>query len=272
MEERPLKDRSVEELLDLWKKADQIDDLAHSTLGHITPYSGDCCLTEQDVKMVRAGLMLEWKLCEENGLPIPKKLSSPYFDIQEQSEYDEDDDEYTGERTVYEYECDGNRLIDDFTNINDIGDFSDEDFEEVQCFLDIFDGDETEELPESFIDVAREVAGDEGMCCSVFGVLLTQSAKFGKAYSVSSKNDSPVPKEIHDFFDNFSTALMMRNYYWVDIFSKESLTEDAYMAFSVPVEWYEEGLCPSPLYRHLSLRIGAYIAQELSERVIEQWG
>lgn len=274
--ERPLNELSDNELIQLWNMAEQINDMGQSTLHHITGYS-DSLLNEEDIKFIRAGVLLQAKLCDKYGIPHPPvDLDIPVFEEGLSELEDEGDWEYGDE--PYEFMREGLHItMDAFASISGIGDFYEEELfydaevlepllnEEEDAESKIDDGFLDDELTysgyHSLLSAIRECGAD---MVEVEELKVLTSKKMAKL--VAAMRNGKVPKCVEAFWDEFSVKTWMRTYYWVPMDNMEQIKGDEWCSVYAILNHYEEGILVGDLYKHMSVRIGAYIAQEFAER------
>lgn len=275
--ERPLKELSDNELMQLWDMAEQINDMGQSTLNHITGYS-DSLLNEEDIKFIRAGVLLQAKLCDKYGIPHPPvDLDIPVFE-EGLSELEDDEGDWEYGDEPYEFMREGLHItMDAFASIDEIGDFHEEELfydaavleplleEEEDAEKKIEDGFLDDELTysgyHSLLSAIRECGAD---MVEVEELKVLTSRNMAKL--VAAMRKGKVPKCVEDFWDEFSVKTWMRTYYWVPMDNMEEIKGDKWCSVYAILNHYEEGILVGDLYKHMSVRVGAYIAQEFAER------
>ena len=263
----PFSGYTDESLLDLWHQALELDEVMHSSMGHIIGYTENTSLREFDMYMLRAGLKAHAKLCKEHGIPVPENLS---YDIEEDVW-----DEEIGYETIYEYESAGNDIFENFTNLHGIGDFEEADIVDVREIVKgngCIDGFPlTRRMVEEVSAVYKK--REEGNF-DVLQATFINSGKLGKIVSLIEVSKlmkkEIIPKEMKDFFESFIAHLKIRNC-WDSVVDESAVIGGHLCVVNIAGYDIEEGVYVTPLYRNLSMRIGAYIAQELAERVIARY-
>lgn len=279
---RPLQNLTDAELLSLWKRATAIDEMGQTTLGHIGGYCYDSLITDEDIEYIRAGVLLMAKLCDKYGIPHPPvrlglgayepELSPKHSDFNEDEE-----DEY--EREVFEYMREDLHItMDSFACIDGIGDFVEEDlFYDPEILEPMLVGDSDEEEKAEagkFLTDEMEYSGyreviefirDTGYdMVDVEELKVTKSKKMESLIKLIS--NGTVPGDISSFMDEFTTRVFMRTCYWVPMNELEEVKDDTWCCVSTILNHYEDGMIIGDLYKHMSIRIGAYIAQEFADR------
>lgn len=271
---RPLQDLSDEQLLELWNVADEIDDFGHETLYHICGYD-DNLLTGEDIQFIRAGLLLQIKLCDKFRIPYPE-LKEDAFSVGEYEKYIGDfadnvnDDEY--DFTIEMEVKNLHRTLDAFTSINGIGDFREEYLKDPVYLLELgglgFDeeavGFEKELGYSGYHSLLREIREYGIDTVEIVEVGVTESKKI--ASFINAVKTGIVPERIAEFWYELSIRLQMRTCYWTPIDNLDEVKEDTWCCVHAIIQHYEEGILICDLYKIMSTRIGAYIAQEFAER------
>lgn len=273
---RPLQNLSVEEICELWKVALTIDDKMFDTFEHLTPCCYDVLLNSTDINHIRAGVILHAKLCKKYGIPFPEiKLdlgrNEGYFMVSAENE----DDPY--EREVFEYmRLNLHRSMDSFASLQGIGDFTERslrfDSDVLKPLLE-GGGDAEKEIDKGFLSDEltysgyRSVVEEVRYACQEVDVMelkVTESKNMALLNEAVKKGD--VPENVKEFWNDFQVHTYMRTYYWCQMKDMVEIKGDTWCSVYAILNFYEEGLLIGDLYKLMSVRIGAYIAQELAER------
>lgn len=278
---RPLQNLSVEELCKLWELALKVDDKMFSTYNEIVPYGyGNPLLTSTNINHARAGVILHAKLCDKYGIPHPEikldlgRREAEYL----ASSSDTEDEELMYEQEVFEYMNENlHQCMDNFATLSGIGDFEEEmlffDKEVLKPLLDDSAGTE-KEIEEGYLADELTYAGylkviDEVKCISydnveVVEIAVTKSKKMA-LFDAAVKNNA-VPDGVKEFWESFSVHSYMRTYYWCPMGDMTEIKDDTWCSVYAILNSFEEGILIGNLFKYMSIRIGAYIAQELADR------
>lgn len=286
--ERPLRELSDEKLLELWKTASMVDDFAHTTVGHASYYD-DGLLNSEDIRFIRAGLLLQAKLCNEYNIPYPPmKEDSLLLDDYEEILYgegllndDENEEMEDFEDNILEFMRKSlHETIDAFSSIDGIGDFVEKPMFYDCCAFEYWNDKQSkfifpdtyeyvEEMEEELQYVGyrsfiREVADMDYDLVDIYEIKMTQSKKI--VGFLKARESGVLSKEVIEFWDSFSSKLYRRSYYWIPLDNLEEIKKDTWCCFSAIINHAEESLLNCDLYKLTALRIGAFIAQEFAER------
>lgn len=282
---RPLQNLTDEELLSLWNKAIEVDDMGHTTIYHVGSCEGDSLLNEEDIEYIRAGVLLQVKLCDMYGVPHPPirldlgEYEPEFLSDPKTLSEDDEEDEYEYEPDLYEYMRENLHItMDAFGCIDGIGDFVEEDLfyaPDVLEALLVDDADEkkkaeaigwiTDEMEYSgyreVLDFVRNVGYD---MVDVEEFKVTKSRKM--ASLMKSVEKRAVPQGVPSFLDKFTRKVFMRTCYWVPMDNLEEIKDDTWCCVHAVLNCLEDGMIVGDLYKNMSIRIGAFIAQEFADR------
>lgn len=272
---RPLQNLSDEQLLELWSIADKVDDFAHETIYHIHGFDVDCFLNGEDVQFIRAGLLLHAKLCDKFGIPYPKMEEDDLSvgDYEELLiEAGKMDEWNYGEMPLEVVSENLHAMLNAFTSIDGIGDFSEEYLRDPRYLLELEESDpdkvsgEFEEELEyigylSYLEMVREFGVD---AVEIEEIMVTKSKKM--ASFMNAATCGAVPETVTGFMEGFQEILKRRTCYYMPADTQDEVKEDTWCCVHAIIQHYEEGILICDLYKIMSTRIGAYIAQEFAER------
>lgn len=289
---RPLQNLTDQELIRLWEMSVAVDDMGQDTIDHIDGYSADCLLTPSDIKQIRAGVLLQAKLCEKYGIPHPDiRLGVNEEELVMNGRTLDEELEDT-DWEPFEYEStDLSITMNNFASVKGIGDFEEkylffdqeefrplfkddawEDYEDEEGDSDdevsaaeIVEEQFAEELGyagfRSLLDLVEELGPD---VLDVTEVAVATSKKM--ASLLNAVKSGKVPGYVTLFWEGFSSKMVMRTYRWIPLGENEQIKDDAWCCVYVVASHSEEGIIICDLYKYMCTRIGAYIAQEFADR------
>ncbi len=285
---RPLQNLSDYDLIKLWNMAETIDCMGQDTIDHIDGYSSDCLLTPSDIKTIRAGVLLQAKLCDKYGIPHPAIRLSVEDEGLLKLDRTLDEELEDADWEPFEYSnSELNDTMSAFASVNGIGDFDEEqlyyDANDLQSLFEIEDAGENEdsEEEEDAAEMARELIADElryagyrslldliqELGPDVLDVTEVAVAKSKKMASLTTAiKAGRVPGYVTMFWESFSSKMVMRTYRWIPLGESEEILDGEWCCVYVVASHYEEGIIICDLYKYMSTRIGAYIAQEFADR------
>lgn len=282
--DRPLFNLSDDELVKLWEMASEIDDFSHETIYHISGYC-DNLINANDIRYLRAGVLLQAKLCDKYKIPHPDiKLDLGEYEdclIKVSTDEDEDEDEeedYYDEPIEYVRE-NLHKTMDAFASVDGIGDFEEEwllyDPDILEPLL-VEEADENSKVEEGFVEEELTLCGYRSLLRLVrelspdmIDVVETKVTKSKKMASfVEAIKNGLVPRKVINFWDSFVSKLWSRTCYWIPMDDLDEVKEDTgtWCCVYAIIQHYEEGILTCDLFKYMSTRIGAYIAQEFADR------
>ncbi len=283
---RPLQNLSDDELVKLWEMTSEIDDFSHETIYHISGYC-DNLINAEDIRYFRAGLLLQAKLCDKYMIPHPEiKLDLGVYDEcfisisknEDEAEENCEDEDYCDEPIEYVRE-NLHKTMDAFASVDGIGDFVEEWLfydsdilepllvEETNAESKVEDGFLDEELTlcgyRSLLRLVRELSPD---MIDIVELKVTKSKKMASFIAAIEKG--LVPRKVIGFWESFVSKLWSRTCYWIPMDDLDEVKEDTgtWCCVYAIVQYLEEGILTCDLFKYMSTRIGAFIAQEFAER------
>ena len=275
--DRPLRNLSDDELIQLWRMAVKIDDMAQDSLDHIEGFSSKSLMTPEDVVSVRAGIILQVKLCQKYGIPFPPIYLKFDESTEEVLREGLDEEEFESGECIFEWENgDLHRTMDRFASVDGIGDFIEEelfyDKDDLEPLLNEEEG--AEEKVKDFLDDELTYAGYREIISFIRQndpeMLEVNELRVAKSKKMALLSDAvakgKVPPAVGSFWNNFSVKLIMRTYRWVPINNSEEVKDDEWRCVYTIMNHYEGGVLICDLYKFMCTRVGAFIAQEFAER------
>lgn len=296
MSERPLEHLSDEDLVNLWRKSKSIDHYGHEDY--------DEFMTVFDLMNLRAALLAQISLCKKYNIPYPAlkedsldagtEWESHVDDIMEGEDQDFDEGDID---ELFEYACENiHRYIDDFCDIDGIGDFSVEFMIDLEDALSFFREHNLDSLSDEFAPEVEHIGHKELL--EEHGLYEDISVKgYRSALRIVSENEDCVycdrvqkvssknAYELFSLFHDHERAKKIKELSEIWNVYTEILEDIAQnTTFLIPLEFSEEysdktWSCVNAMLTHtedsrficglhqfLCLRIGAYVLQEFAFR------